>query len=115
MLTRFFTTKELLILVAIGAAVCVGGIAVLVARVATPAQVVVTGESPAPNPKHNPSPESAPPAPVAPVAPEPEPSPADPPPPVNVVVSVMGEVAAPGVYTLPESSRIDDLIEAAGG
>ncbi len=119
MLTRFFTTKELLILIAIGAAVCVGGIAVLVARVATPAQAVVTGDAPVPDPKPDASTESAPPKPVASVAPapipSPEPSPAEPPPPANVVVSVMGEVVAHGVYTLPESSRIDDLIEAAGG
>lgn len=33
----------------------------------------------------------------------------------EVTVAVMGEVAAPGVYTLPWGSRAEDLIAAAGG
>jgi len=113
MLTRFFTTKELIILVGIGAAVCIGGIAVLVARTTTPAHVVVTENAPAGGKK--PDAQSAPaPAPQE-VAPAPAPEPATPPPPTKVVVSVMGEVVAPGVYTLPDSARVDDLIDAAGG
>jgi len=34
---------------------------------------------------------------------------------VEVVVHVCGAVAAPGVYTLPEGSRVADAVKAAGG
>jgi competence protein ComEA len=33
----------------------------------------------------------------------------------DVTVSVMGEVGAPGTYTLPWGSRVEDLVAAAGG
>ena len=33
----------------------------------------------------------------------------------QVVVHIVGEVAAPGVYTLPRSSRVIDALESAGG
>lgn len=35
--------------------------------------------------------------------------------PVGVVVHVAGKVRRPGLYTLPEGSRVADAIEAAGG
>lgn len=47
------------------------------------------------------------PAAIAPQAPPPEP--------VEVVVSVQGAVITPGVYRLPEGSRVTDLIKSAGG
>ncbi len=37
------------------------------------------------------------------------------PPPPEIVVSIQGAVAMPGVYRLNEGSRIEDLISAAGG
>lgn len=43
------------------------------------------------------------------VAPTPAPSPQP------VVVHITGEVAAPGVYSLPPASRVRDAIDAAGG
>ena len=43
------------------------------------------------------------------------PNPSSPPPPVQVRVHVLGAVANPGVVTLPQGSRVDDAIVAAGG
>lgn len=45
----------------------------------------------------------------------PEPAAEGPQEPAEVVVSVMGEVLSPGVYTLPAAGRVEDLIDAAGG
>ena len=38
-----------------------------------------------------------------------------PPTPVPVVINIDGEVAHPGVYSLPVHSRVQDAVEAAGG
>jgi competence protein ComEA len=38
-----------------------------------------------------------------------------PPEPAPIVVHISGAVAQPGVYTLPADSRVQDLIDAAGG
>lgn len=102
-----------MVLVGVGVAMCVGGIAVLVARHAAPAEVVVTQNTP----EAQPAPESAPVSQPVEPAPTPEPppviqAPSEPP---KVVVSIMGEVLSPGVFTLPGTARVDDLIEAAGG
>ncbi|MGH8867614.1 MAG: helix-hairpin-helix domain-containing protein [Actinomycetes bacterium] len=43
------------------------------------------------------------------------PSPSDTPSPSTVVVDVAGKVREPGVFTLPEGSRVVDALEAAGG
>lgn len=51
------------------------------------------------------------PAPIEIVEPAPRPTPT----PVYIVVQVSGAVAQPGVYTLPENSRVNDAILAAGG
>jgi competence protein ComEA len=40
---------------------------------------------------------------------------AEPPPTRKVVVHVVGQVYKPGLYSLPEGSRVDDAIKRAGG
>jgi competence protein ComEA len=40
---------------------------------------------------------------------------AEPPPARKVVVHVVGQVYKPGLYSLPEGSRVDDAIKRAGG
>jgi competence protein ComEA len=37
------------------------------------------------------------------------------PPPATIMVHIEGQVAKPGVYTLPEGTRLVDLVETAGG
>ena len=32
-----------------------------------------------------------------------------------VVIQIIGEVVKPGVYTLPDGSRVEDAVDAAGG
>jgi competence protein ComEA len=44
-----------------------------------------------------------------------EPSPSATPPPVQLAVYVSGAVVNPGVYYLPEGSRIEEALQAAGG
>lgn len=44
-----------------------------------------------------------------------EPTPVASPAPTELVVAVVGEVAAPGVVRLPPGSRVDDALRAAGG
>jgi len=48
---------------------------------------------------------------VTPATPLPEPTPA----PARIMVYVSGAVQSPGVYELPDGTRVDDAVKAAGG
>ncbi|MCX2731644.1 ComEA family DNA-binding protein [Saccharopolyspora sp. NFXS83] len=60
-------------------------------------------------PVAEPAPSPPLPVPMAPAAPAP------PAPPPDLVISVVGEVARPGLVTVPSGARVADALEAAGG
>lgn len=115
MLTRLLTTKELIVLVGVAVAICVGGVAVYLSqpRENLPIDAEKGPEArigvpdPAPAPMVQPDLEKASDSldENAPVVEEPQP----------VTVYVGGAVVDPGMYTLDPGSRVSDLIEAADG
>ena len=99
MMSRLLTRREQFVLGFLAVSLIVGAITVFVLRSgqSAPSEIIVT---PAANsaPAAQPSPASVEPAATR-----------------EVVVSVQGAVAKPGVYTVDEGSRVHELIQRAGG
>lgn len=120
-LSRLMTTKEQLVLLALAAAIGIGGIALYVHTAVSDTEPAEPPAKPEPVEiviKH----EQAPPAaPVESILAEDsvlpaEPAvPGEPEPPAFVQVSIMGAVKRPDLYELPRGARVRDLIERAGG
>ena len=103
------TRKEQLLLVGFAAAICLGALALYFHNNSKPASAPSLGVV---TPEKNTEPQST--AETLPVSPQPEaaPPPAEPAP---VTISITGGVKTPGLYTLPEGSRVQDVVTAAGG
>lgn len=127
MLSRVFTTREQVLMVACATAVCVGGVTY---NLASPknAGTVIVPEARIPVPKKVEAPAPVQPSPVPDVPPAANPAsidlaPAAPPDPAKptpeparrISVSVTGAVAVPGVYEFDEHERVQDALAAAGG
>lgn len=111
MLSRLMTRKEQAVLLAFAAAIALGAAVLFMSRTAPDAAIRIEPAT---------ADALAPPVPAAPVGPAAVPSgqatPLESPPlPARVVVSVQGAVSTPGVYTLSEGDRVQDLLRAAGG
>jgi competence protein ComEA len=117
-LSRFLTTKEQWVLLALAAAIGVGGIAVYTNRTRAPTPVRSASKRPAAEPE------------ASPVAASALPDTGGPPPPMvspvvlvseapnedrRLSVSVAGAVMEPGLYELDTDARVQDIIDRAGG
>lgn len=118
MLSRFLTRREQLVLFFVAAAILVGSAGIFVGNdspdsqaPASPADLSVPVEPAEAVPEEAPVPEED----AQPLAGEPDDPAVEPDPPTEVVVSVQGAVAYPGLLQLPAGSRVKDLLEAAGG
>ena len=123
MLSRVFTTREQVLMIACAAAVCVGGITYNLANRPKDPAVVAIPEVKVPVPQKvealAPAPGSGatvPTATVSPVSPlPPVHPPSDSLPTRRISVSVTGAVAEPGVYDFDEHDRVQNALAAAGG
>lgn len=98
-MSRLMTRREQFVVGFLGLSIAAGAGALFwTQREGAGPQPIVIEHAPSPAPVN-----------IAPPTPLPEPEPAE------VVVSVQGAVITPGVYRLPEGSRVTDLIKAAGG
>lgn len=105
MLSKTFTRREQLVLLAIAVAVVVGAVTVILLQPReTEARIT-------PKPVEPARPIETDPEPPAP----PEPAPPEPAPERTIAVAIRGAIYDPGVYELPESARVEDLIRKAGG
>ena len=129
MLSRFFTRKEQLVLLSLSGSIALGAVALIIAQAGGTEPVeelplVPVAEAPgaAVRPSAPPDATVAPPV-LSDVAETERPVPIPPPPavretasgPEEVVVSVMGAVRRPGVYTFTSDDRVQDALDQAGG
>ncbi len=129
MLSRFFTRKEQLVLLSLSGSIALGAVALIIAQAGgtEPAKelpLVPSAGAPGASMRASAPPDATVAPPVQPdVAEADQRVPAPPPPPMRetaagqeeVVVSVMGAVRRPGVYTFTSDDRVRDAIDQAGG
>lgn len=113
MLSRLMTRKEQAVMVFLAAAVLIGGVAVYAARDSGPAPLVL--EYSQPDVAVAPDRGDLSLVPVSESSPSGSVEVASPITGAEVVVSLVGAVARPGVYTLDAGSRVQDLLRSSGG
>ena len=110
MLSRLMTRKEQAVLVLFGTAIVLGAGVLFLTKNRAPDGVMHLDSTTATALEPTPQAPNAPPSATPPAVPESTPSP-----PAALVISVQGAVTRPGVYTVNEGDRVQDLLKQAGG